>query len=119
MSGLAANRALRDRIAYWVGQGYRVTVETPTSAQLVRPRKFNPAEFIAMPIYVVEYLGQRDRTVYLSVADDGTIAETGSALEMSRYRRAQDAPAWRRLLNVIVGFAVIVGILWLLPQIFR
>jgi hypothetical protein len=100
---------LRDRITYWQAQGYRVISETPTSAQLVRPRRFNPMEFIAMPLYALEYLGQRDRDVYLSVATDGTVKEEGSAVRRSRYRGWQDRQSTaRRFAIVFGGFAVII-----------
>jgi hypothetical protein len=105
---MAEANALRERIVYWTSRGFRVTSETPTSAQLVRPRRFNPAEFIAMPIYLIEYLGQRDQTVYVSVGADGQVTETGSALDRSRYRRLQDRPAGQRLAIVAAPFIAIV-----------
>lgn len=108
-SGMVGTGALRDRIAQWVTKGYRVVSETPTSAQLVKPKKFNAAEFIAMPIYLIEYFGQKERTVYLSVADDGTVNETGSALEVSRYQRQKNAPMRVKLMwtAVVLGAFVV------------
>lgn len=106
---MALSPALRDRIAHWIAQGYRVISETPTSAQLVRPRRFNAAEFIAMPLYLLEYLGQRDREVYLSVEPDGTVAETGSGTERSRYRAIQDRQSTTtRFAIVFGGFALLI-----------
>ena len=91
---------MNDRIAYWVGKGYHVTSQTPTSAQLVRPKHFNPVEFIAMPLYALEYFGQKARTVYIATAADGTVSESGSGVEKSAYLRAKDLPLGKRLLIV-------------------
>lgn len=108
---------LRDRIGFWTAQGYRVVSETATSAQLVRPRRFSPAEFVAMPIYLLEYLGQRDRNVYVAVDEAGNITETGSGLERSRYRRLQDQPAGVRLVTAITGLVVGTVVLFLLTRL--
>ena len=101
---------MRARITYWIAQGFRVTSETPTSAQLVRPKHFNPAEFLAMPIYLIEYLGQKDKTVYIAVGSDGVVTETGSALERNTSQRLQARPLAQRL-AIIVGFLVVFAVL--------
>jgi hypothetical protein len=108
---------LDERIRHWVGEGYRVTSQTPASAQLVRPKRFNAAEFVAMPLYLVEYLGQREQAVYLSVKPDGSIDETGSALEVSRYRRAQQASGGRRLATVIVPLVILVVVVLIIQAV--
>jgi hypothetical protein len=100
---------LRDRITHWTALGYRVVSETPTSAQLVRPKRFNAAEFVAMPLYALEYLGQREQQVYLSMDTNGAIAETGSGTQVSRYRRAQEGMSGAaRLMWVVIVFVVVI-----------
>jgi hypothetical protein len=102
---------LLERVRFWTDQGYRVISQTSDSAQLVRPRRFNPIEFIAMPIYLVEYLRQQDRTVYITVDAAGHVTESGSALDRTAYRRAQDRYSGPvRLAIVVGGFALFVAI---------
>lgn len=109
--------SLRDRVEHWTRQGYRVVSETSSSAQLVKPKRFNPAEFLVMPIYLFEYLGQRELQVYLSLQSDGTVTETGSALERSAYRRGQERSTAWRLGVVLMWSVVIVVVLYALNQI--
>lgn len=99
---------LQDRITGWTSKGYRVISQTPTSAQLVRPKHFNPAEFLAMPLYAIEYLGQREQQVYIAVDDAGVVTETGSGTQVSAYRRAQGLSGPMRLFWVIAGFAIVI-----------
>jgi len=113
---MGPSNALRERIRYWVGEGYRVVSETDTAAQLVRPKRFNSAEFLAMPLYLIEYLGQKDSTVYVTVEPTGEIRENGSAFDKSRYRRAQDRPAWQRLLYVVIVFIIVVGLILIIQS---
>jgi hypothetical protein len=110
---------LRERIAYWISQGYVVQSETPTSAQLIRKRHFNPAEFLAMPIYLLEFLGQRDKTLYLSVEPDGSVNEQTTALDRSAYRRIQDRSAATRVVLVVGGFVVFIAIVLVLQALTR
>lgn len=100
--------ALQDRIRDWTSAGYRVISQTPTSAQLVRPKHFNPAEFIAMPIYLLEYLGQREKQVYIAVDQAGTVTETGSGTEVSRTGRFTQRPWYQRLFWVVAMFVLVV-----------
>jgi hypothetical protein len=99
--------ALRERINYWNGMGYRVVAETSTSAQLIRPRRFNPLEFVLMPVYAVEYLTQRDRQVYVWV-EGGQVRESGNGTDVSRYVAAKRLPLGARLL---IAAGVLVAIL--------
>lgn len=96
------------RIAEWVAKGYRVISQSPTNAQLVRPKHFSAAEFIAMPIYLIEYIGQRELQVYLAEGVDGTITETGSGTQLSRYRKAQQLSGPMRLFWVVAAFVVFI-----------
>lgn len=102
---------IQERIARRVTEGYRVISQTPTSAQLVRPRHFNPAEFLAMPLYLLEYLGQRDQQVFIAVDAGGAITETGSGTEISRYRQAQGLSAPMRLFWVIAAFVIVIALI--------
>jgi hypothetical protein len=100
---------LHARIIYWTQLGYRVTSETPTSAQLVKPKHFNPVEFLAMPIYLIEYIGQKEKTVYIAVGATGNVTETGSALNRSTNERLQKRPLIQRVaivVGVLVGLVV-------------
>lgn len=106
--------SIDDRIRYWLGQGFRLTTQTQASAQLVKPRRFNPAEFVAMPLYLLEYLRQPDQVVYLTTGPDGRVAETTSGMNRSAYRRMQDRPAWQRLLGLVLAIASVVIVLWIL-----
>lgn len=101
---------LRDRVSYYIRDGYQVVVETPTSAQLTKRKHFNPLEFLAMPIYLLEYLGQRDLNVYLSLEPDGRVVERGNAVERSTYRRGQSLSGPMRLAIVLVPVVVLIGL---------
>jgi hypothetical protein len=78
-SGQAA--AFQREIVRLYAQGYRVVAMTPTTAQLVRPKKFN--YFIAalllilavLPaiIYVFYYLSQSDQTALVTLEDGGQV----------------------------------------------
>ena len=73
--------ALQSEIDRYVKQGYRVVSQTPTTAQLVKPKKFNflIALFgllwltIGFWIYLLWYLAQREKTVYLTVDAKGRV----------------------------------------------
>lgn len=107
---------LDERIRHWVGQGFRVTTQTTTSAQLIRPKRFNPAEFIAMPLYLIEYVGQKEQTVYLSMTN-GQATETTTGMERSGYRKMQDRSAAARFGTVIGGFVIFIVVVLILQQI--
>jgi hypothetical protein len=110
---------LQGRINHWVTHGYRITSQTPMSAQPVKPKRFNPIEFLATPLYVLEYGGQKEQTMYLAAAADGSITETGTGLDVSRYRRAQDLPVVVKLAWIIGVGAVITVVLMLLNNLGR
>lgn len=63
-----------------------------------------------MPVYLFEYLGQRELQVYLSVAEDGSVVEQGNALERSAYRRSQERSGAQRLVIVVGGFVAFVAV---------
>jgi hypothetical protein len=109
---------LQDRIHHWTGAGYRVISQTPTRAQLVRPKHFNPAEFFAMPIYLLEYLGRREQQVHIAVDETGVVTETGSGTEISRYRRAQgELNATMRLFWVMAVLVVVVVVILVIQAV--
>lgn len=70
-------------IRRYVAVGYRVTIRTPTTAQLVKPKKVNvTAAFlwllicgVGVVVYLFHYLlVLKDTSVYLSVDEGGTIS---------------------------------------------
>lgn len=73
--------ALQREIDSYVRKGFRVVSQTETAAQLVRPKHFSFPLFLlffilaVLPavLYVLYYVGKRDKTVYLSVDENGTI----------------------------------------------
>ena len=79
---LDQRRAILEReIAAYIRKGYRVLSQTDTSAQLVRPKRFNLLlavlllVLMVLPfvIYLLMYIAARDKTVYLSVDVQGRI----------------------------------------------
>jgi hypothetical protein len=75
--------------------GYRVVSQTDTTAQLVKPKRFNVIGCIAgcillgfiagiygivgvLAVYLVFYLGASDANVYLQTKDDGTVSRSTS-----------------------------------------
>lgn len=67
-------RPLRFQIDHYVGQGYRVVSQTPTTAQLVKPKKFSLFWALAwflcagvgIVVYLLYYASKRDHQVLLS-----------------------------------------------------
>jgi hypothetical protein len=67
--------ALTRAIQKYVKAGYRVVSQTPTSAQLVRPRRFSCLAAtlwtllfgIGLIFYLFYYLGKKEDTIYLQV----------------------------------------------------
>lgn len=75
-------RAILDReIASYVKKGYRVLSQTESSAQLVRPKRFNLLLAVLLlilmvlpfVIYLLMYLAARDKTVYITVDTQGRV----------------------------------------------
>jgi ABC-type Fe3+ transport system permease subunit len=72
---------LQAEINRYVGRGFRVTSQTPRSAQLVKPKKFSVVWaviwFVLMilpfVIYLLYYASKRDQQVYLTVDEQGHI----------------------------------------------
>ena len=64
--------------------GYRVESRTPTTAQLVRPKKVSFLWAllwfllfgIGILVYVAYYLAKSDQTVYLEVDDEGKVRKS-------------------------------------------
>lgn len=77
----AARAALLDQeIGKYARQGYRVITRTPTTAQLVRPKKFSllwaliwTITVAGLIIYIIWYLAKRDSQIYLTVDANGRI----------------------------------------------
>jgi hypothetical protein len=103
---------LRAYIAARAREGYHVVSETPTSAQLIKPKRFNSAVFLAMPVYVIEYLGMRDKQIYVTVDAAGQISATGSGVELSLNERAQRQPLPVRLGIIVVVVTAIFAVLY-------
>src|SRR4051812_24017998 len=76
----ARTAALDAEVPRYIRQGYRVTVRTATTAQLVKPKQFSILMFLLLSLlfllpgllYLLFYLSQKDQTVYLQVDKGGT-----------------------------------------------
>jgi hypothetical protein len=85
-SAPAAGDVLQGTAAYYVQRGFRVVNQTPTSVQLVRPKKFSFLWAVAwfflcgfgVLVYIFYYMGKRDSQIYLSVDQWGRLNETAS-----------------------------------------
>jgi len=74
-------------IPRYARNGFRVTVQTMTTAQLERPRQFDSftafAAFLLCGIGLLVYMGahfaQGPEAVYIAVEEDGTLTEHVSA----------------------------------------
>ncbi len=72
---------LQDEINRYVRRGYRVVSQTEYTAQLVKPKHFSFPLFVlflllaVLPavLYVLYYVGKRDKTVYLTIDAGGTV----------------------------------------------
>lgn len=75
---------LDKEVKSYVKQGYRVLSQTPTSAQLVKPKKFNLLialiclilAVLPFVLYLLWYLAAKDSTVYLTVDEQGKVKRT-------------------------------------------
>ena len=81
----ASREALLDReVQKYVRWGYRVVSRTPTTAQLVRPKRFSLIlallglclAVVGLVVYVLLYMAARDSQVYLTVDINGKIHRT-------------------------------------------
>lgn len=76
--------ALQQEIQHYVKQGYRVVSQTPTSAQLVRSKRFSCLIatlgalllLIGLLIYLFWYMSQKESIIYLSVDERGQVKVT-------------------------------------------
>lgn len=78
---------LQWQIRNYVGQGYRVVSQTPTTAQLVVRKRIGLVEMVvwtvvigmsaglALAIFLPYYWNRRDSGIYLEVDSEGTIIE--------------------------------------------
>ncbi len=84
MTGIAArigkpgaSKPLQEHINWYVGQGYQITAQTETSAQLVKPKQFSLiwallwllVVGVGIFVYLAYYIAKKDKAVYLSVSD--------------------------------------------------
>lgn len=75
-------------VARYARVGFRVAVRTPTTAQMVRPKRFSLGwallwllvVLIGFVIYLLYYLSKRDELVYLAVDERGLLRAEGDAL---------------------------------------
>lgn len=108
--------AILDAEVYrYIVAGYRLTARSPTTAQLVKPKSFDSGcaifgllfLLVGLLIYLLMYLAERDKAVYLSVDDTGVITIRGDAIPESSgsdrwacdgcgYRNAQSRPWCKR-----------------------
>jgi hypothetical protein len=77
-------RALQDRVNKYIRDGYRVVSQSPTTAQLVRPKKFSLFFFLLWLIvglgfgalvYIGWYMAKRDEQIYLVVDANARVSE--------------------------------------------
>ena len=79
-----ADKPLPEHINWYVRQGYRITAQTETSAQLVKPKQFSMVWFllgllavgVGAILYIIYYMTKKDKAVYLTVGADGKIQTT-------------------------------------------
>ncbi|MFN8620141.1 MAG: hypothetical protein U0869_11800 [Chloroflexota bacterium] len=79
--------------------------QTSVSATLVRPRRFAPRAYLRAPGYLLEMLRGRERTVHLSVRNDGTLEERDVLLPRAADGQGRAARARRSL--VLAGAALL------------
>ncbi len=75
---------LENAIAFYLRQGYRVNSQTDNTVQLMKPKQFS--FFVAIilflifiipfVLYLLYYLAQHDKTVYIVVNEEGKISVT-------------------------------------------
>jgi len=104
--------ALRDRIAYWVEQGYSIHAQTPTSARLVRaPWQDSLRSWGPKTIPGLSYAGFRDDSVEISIDAECRIHEVlgGDALITNSGLHLQP-----RVIAILV--AAVVLLIWVARQ---
>lgn len=72
---------LRRQMVRYMKDGYRVVFQTPTTAQMVKAKRFNWFWFIFWwfsfgIIYLLYYWGKQDSTVYLTIDPKGNCRVT-------------------------------------------
>lgn len=81
MTAEMRRNVLEQEIQSYVRKGYRVMSQTDTSAQLIKPKKFNLLIAIILLIcfvlpfiiYLLIYMAARDKTVYITVDAQGRV----------------------------------------------
>jgi hypothetical protein len=71
-------------IEKYLQTGYRITNRTPTTAQFVKPKQFSAGLAViclilaVFPfiIYLLIYMGEKDKVAYVSVGYDGKVTQT-------------------------------------------
>jgi len=84
MDNSQKKNVLENAVAFYIRQGYRVSSQTENTAQLVKPKKFDlfcaVILFIILIVpfilYLLYYLSQKDKTIYIVVDDEGKISIT-------------------------------------------
>ena len=69
----------------YVRAGYRVTEQTATTAQLVRPKRFSClwatlwlcVMVVGLLVYILYYMSKRDDTIYLQIVNDRLVTTRG------------------------------------------
>lgn len=72
---------LEREIKKYIRKGYRVTYQTDTSAQLVRPKKFSflwaflwlLALGIGIIVYLIYYAAKRDDEIFIEITETGKV----------------------------------------------
>jgi energy-converting hydrogenase Eha subunit E len=80
-----SREAILDReVQKYVNWGYRIISRTPTTAQLVKPKRFSPIlaflglliAVVGLVIYIIIYLAMDDTLVYITVDVNGTVHQS-------------------------------------------
>lgn len=71
------NPLLREKLAAYIGAGYRIATLSVDSAEVVRRRRSTRAAWLFInPFYLFEYGRKREDRIRISVDVDGMIRET-------------------------------------------
>lgn len=130
MENTQKQEVLGKAIALYVQHGYRVSSQTENTAQLVKPKKFNAVAafflflFFIVPfvLYLLAYIAQNDKTIYIVVDDSGTISVTDENGQTRKYdevetiavtRKAptmtkEDDPGIQKNTKIILGVLVVI-----------
>jgi hypothetical protein len=120
-------QVLQTELRRWLRFGYRVTHQTDTTVQLVRPREFSflmalilVFTIVGFVIYLLWYLTREDDSAFLEVNETGEILRNGRpwithSSPAARIAEAEPVrvalPTWPfKLVGAAFGFAMLIGV---------